>query len=96
VLKINKKIFVFGGGLRGVLVAWRTDRWQTSHIAIGVLSVTLHLEPIEQAAGDGCWLTVVYGPTDHALKEGFLLELEGLAANHGLLHSLDEMDICMY
>ena len=35
---------------------------------------------MDQNGDDGCWLTVVYGPTDHALKEGFLSELEGLAA----------------
>ena len=39
----------------------------------------LRLATVDQNGDDGCWLIVVYGPTDHALKEGFLSEFEGLA-----------------
>ena len=42
----------------------------------------LRLATVDQNGDDGCWLIVVYGPTDHALKEGFLSELEGLAATY--------------
>lgn len=63
----------------GVLIGWHRDHCRGSHQAVGVFSVTVKLTPIERATDDGCWLTSVYGPTDHWLKEAFLIELEGLA-----------------
>lgn len=39
------------------------------------------LTPIDGTDIAECWLTSVYGPTDHSLKEGFLVELEGLASS---------------
>jgi hypothetical protein len=41
----------------------------------------VHLDRVDPAIGGACWLTSVYGPTDHALKEAFLNELEGLASS---------------
>ena len=67
------------GVSRGVLIGWHRDLWRGSNSTIAVFSVTVLLTPIDGADVVECWLTSVYGPTDHSLKEGFLMELESLA-----------------
>lgn len=64
----------------GVLIGWRRDCWRGAHTEIAAFSVTVHLFPVDGTVGADFWLTAVYGPTDHALKEDFLRELENLAA----------------
>jgi len=69
------------GVLGCVLICWRTDSWQGLPSAdVAVFSATVFLSPIHGADVGDCGLTSVYGPTDHSLKEDFLLDLEGLAS----------------
>jgi hypothetical protein len=65
----------------GVLIGWRRDLWQGSCSFVANFSVTVLLTPIDGADVAECWLTSVYGPTNHSLKEVFLAELEGLASS---------------
>jgi len=53
----------------GVLIGWRRNRWRLSHQSLGTFSVTVRLTPVDRADVGECWLTSVYGPADHALKE---------------------------
>lgn len=62
------------GAAGGAYVAWRRDRWHTDHMDVRHYLITLHLNPSD-GHGDPWWLTNVYGPTDHAAKDAFLLEL---------------------
>ena len=48
---------------------------------LGSFSITVRVEP--KVAGDPFWLTMIYGPTNEAQKEGFLAELAAAAPPDG-------------
>jgi hypothetical protein len=64
------------GASGGIAVGWQRDVWLDTQQALGLFSVTLHLQPLNQPDNGGSWLTVVYGPTNDALKGDFLTELD--------------------
>jgi exonuclease III len=47
--------------------------------SVGTFCISVHILPVDGDPVHAFWLTTVYGPTDLALKEAFLQELEGLA-----------------
>lgn len=64
----------------GIIIGWRTDSWRGANPRIAAFSVSVLLSPVDGADVGDFWLTSVYGPADHALREGFLRELEDLAS----------------
>lgn len=65
----------------GVFIGWHRALWRGSNLSVATFSATVLLAPVDGAGVATSWLTIVYGPTDPSLREGFLLELEGLAAS---------------
>jgi hypothetical protein len=64
----------------GIVVAWCTDTWATSHVLHSQYSLTLKLTSVNSV--DAWWLTTIYGPqTDH-VKLSFLHEIRGIRAGH--------------
>ena len=67
------------GASGGILAAWRKDVWQAAQHNISSSCISVRLLPLAADQVHEFWLTTVYGPSDLALKESFLQELEGLA-----------------